>query len=256
MPAKKLLIITVSLLLVSGLALAGQTIIQKGSIITDVFTAATLTVNRISGHLLKGNINAAGNKVINLADPKNEQDAATKAYVDKFAELVCMDADVPSCSSLGFNPDGTSGEIFACGNQGCAGLDETEKACCKGQVKGTMYGGGSGTSYDWADDSFEGRFGMKEIGCSYSYNYMRAECSTPVVRNFDDPSLLDGECSGSDRKTLWNGLESIGCSVVISKTDHYTISYAARYGSQAAGSGGGVAINGAGSCICKICKLD
>jgi hypothetical protein len=67
MPAKKLLILAVSLLLASGAVYAGQTIIQKGSVITDVFNATSLFVEKISGYQLKGSIDASGNLVKNLA---------------------------------------------------------------------------------------------------------------------------------------------------------------------------------------------
>jgi hypothetical protein len=83
MAVKKLLIFSVLLLAFSGAVLAGQTIIQKGNIVTDVFNVTALFAERISGHILKGDIDASGNKVINLAEPVNNQDAATKAYVDE-----------------------------------------------------------------------------------------------------------------------------------------------------------------------------
>jgi hypothetical protein len=92
MAVKKLLVFSVSLLIISGAVLAGQTIIQKGSVITDVFNATSLFVEKISGYQLKGDIDASGNLVKNLADPVNQQDAATKAYVDAKAGpkgLIC-----------------------------------------------------------------------------------------------------------------------------------------------------------------------
>jgi hypothetical protein len=115
MAAKRLLVFTVSLILASGLALAGQTIIQKGKIVTDVFNATTLTVNKISAHLLKGNIDASGNTMKNLADPQNNQDAATKAYVDAncgFKGLACDGVSEPS--HRGSNPPNSceTKEIF------------------------------------------------------------------------------------------------------------------------------------------------
>jgi hypothetical protein len=79
---KRILFPVVILVFLSGLVLAGQTIIQKGSIITDVFNATALFVERVSGYQLKGDIDASGNLVKNLAEPENPQDAATKAYVD------------------------------------------------------------------------------------------------------------------------------------------------------------------------------
>jgi hypothetical protein len=128
MDAKKFLILTVSILLVSGAVLAGQTIIQKGSVITDVFNATSLFVEKTSGYQLKGSIDAAGNKVINLAEPSDEQDAATKAYVDEVAKTAKAYINVPSCASLGYTTD-TKG-LFACGNKGCAKVSGERKTCC------------------------------------------------------------------------------------------------------------------------------
>jgi hypothetical protein len=87
--------IFISLLLLAGTALAGQTIIQKGNIITDVFSATALFVERVSGHQLKGDIDASGNLVKNLAEPVNQQDAATKAYVDEVAKGIGLKCDGP-----------------------------------------------------------------------------------------------------------------------------------------------------------------
>jgi hypothetical protein len=91
----RILTVFAALLLMGGLSIAGNTIIQKGSIVTDVFNATSLFVERISGYQLKGNIDASGNKVTNLAEPINFQDAATKAYVDSKA-LIGL-----NCSNLG-----------------------------------------------------------------------------------------------------------------------------------------------------------
>jgi outer membrane biogenesis lipoprotein LolB len=46
------------LLLFAGTVFAGQTIIQKGSVITDVFNATSLFVEKISGYQLKGSIDS------------------------------------------------------------------------------------------------------------------------------------------------------------------------------------------------------
>jgi sugar lactone lactonase YvrE len=103
---KRKLVLVIFLFLISGSVLAGQTIIQKGNIITDVFSATSLSVERISGYLLKGDIDASGNLVKNLAEPANPQDAATKAYVDDVAK---------KCSAI---PPEARGAVFQTGKGG------------------------------------------------------------------------------------------------------------------------------------------
>ena len=81
---RSLLALTI-LLLSAGFVLGASTIIQGPNIFTGFIDATSLVVNEITGHKVTGQVSLESNKIVNVQDPVNPQDAATKAYVDRVA---------------------------------------------------------------------------------------------------------------------------------------------------------------------------
>lgn len=64
------------------LAVVNKTTIEDGFVITENITAIEIDIDEISGHTVIGNIDMNGHRITNLADPVDDDDIATKAYVD------------------------------------------------------------------------------------------------------------------------------------------------------------------------------
>lgn len=104
---RNLLIVLIFSTIFSALALAGNTIIQNGNVVTDIFNTTSLLVEEISGHKVTGQLLMEGNRITGASDPENPSDCATKKYVDEKAEECGVDANIPPCP---FN--GTPGDIW------------------------------------------------------------------------------------------------------------------------------------------------
>jgi hypothetical protein len=181
MPAKKLLVFSVCLLIISGVVLAGQTIIQKGSIVTDIFNATGLFVEKISGYQLKGDIDASGNKVANLVDPVNPQDAATKDYVDSLAGEAGLKCD--GVDTLGGS---TSGDNWLCGAK--EGFQNIKKYGPIGPIKyGAMVAADNNSAAQWCrEQGYSGYLDFLGIGNSRCQRAWPGNPLSPLINCIAD----------------------------------------------------------------------
>ena len=86
-PSKQAFAFSAALLILTGVAVLAvslntETAIVADTVKTGTINATSLSVNEISGHKVAGQLDMAGNRIVNVANPVGCQDAATKNYVD------------------------------------------------------------------------------------------------------------------------------------------------------------------------------
>lgn len=157
---------------------------------------------------LGGPLNLNNNPIKNVKDPVNNQDVATKAYVDKKI-LTTTFLNVPTCSSQGFNPFGNSGDLFVCPKD-CSYSPSNSYRCIKyGCQKVQETTQNKIASILLLTNNFEiTRLILQKLTLFYGLydkwydaEILRQSCSVALSRDFFEPNkLLPDSCNN-----LWVG---------------------------------------------------
>jgi hypothetical protein len=115
--------------------------VTGGNVLTTQITGTTVTISATGGAITlspSGNISASSKNINNVADPVQDQDAATKSYVDSVAQGLDVKASVVYA---------TAGNIFGSGytyNNGTSGVGATLTAAAVGNltIDGTVVSAG------------------------------------------------------------------------------------------------------------------
>jgi hypothetical protein len=176
---------------------------------------ATMSPTWTSLHTFSGGLDAGGNVIQNIGDPGNEQDAATKSYVDAVETGLDPKSSVRAASTQGIS-------LNSAGNGSLDGvsLDDGDRVLLKDQGTGSENGiykavnANDQTTWVRADDADEdsevtsGLFTFVEEGSTHGNQGFVLKTSDPV--NVGSTSLNFVQFSGAGQITAGNAMSKSG----------------------------------------------